>query len=64
MITYTTKHTVTRFSDTQGNTFKVTALYNPNEENDPWVTYYNESTLQEYSCRQEAFLARFHPLPE
>ena len=30
-------------------------------ENDPWVEYRNVETSQEYSCRTEAFLARFSP---
>lgn len=62
MITFTTKKEVTRFSSSDGKIFKVIAKYNPNEENDPWVSYINEQTKQEYSCRMEAFLARFHPV--
>lgn len=41
--------------------FKIIAL--EIKENDPWVTYINTQTEQEYSCRQEAFLSRFSPLP-
>ena len=41
--------------------FLVLAVYNPNEEHDPWVQYINESTKQEYTCRAEAFEARFTP---
>lgn len=52
------------FTDGHGNTFKVVARYNPNEENDPWVKYFNIKTNQEYTCRLEAFLARFSPLPD
>jgi hypothetical protein len=59
MITATITKTITRFSDNKGTTFKVTALYSPNEEPDTWVSYYNEATGQEYTCRLEAFLARF-----
>ena len=62
MITYTSQKEVTRFLGNNGTTFKVIAKYNPNEENDPWVSYINESTKQEYSCRLEAFLARFSPI--
>jgi hypothetical protein len=64
MITFTPYKEVTRFSDNNGTTFRVTAKYNPNEENDPWVKYYNEKTMQEYSCRLEAFLARFSPITD
>ncbi len=52
------------YSNIDGTTFKVKAIYNKNDENDPWVEYFNTQTLQEYSCRQEAFLSRFRPLPE
>lgn len=64
MITQTTTTVLDLFSDNNGNTFKVIAQYCPNEENDPWVKYINESTSQEYTCRKEAFLARFSPLPK
>lgn len=32
-------------------------------DGDPWVEYKNASTGQMYSCRQEAFLARFSLKP-
>lgn len=41
--------------------FEITAL--PVIENDQWVEYFNENTKQTYSCRLEAFLARFNMLP-
>jgi len=56
--------TLNKFSDGNGNVFRVIATYNPHEENDPWVKYCNESTKQEYNCRLEAFLSRFMPLPD
>ena len=43
-------------------TFQVTAL--ELKDGNPWVTYINTQTLQEYSCRQEAFLSRFSLLPQ
>jgi hypothetical protein len=64
MITITRQQTIDRFSDSKGTIFKVIAKYNPNEENDPWVKYKNESSGQEYSCRLEAFLSRFSPLAD
>jgi len=64
MITRTYTKELTRFAGSNGSTFKVTAIYNPNEENDPWVEYYNEQTKQEYTCRQEAFLHRFAPIED
>lgn len=48
-----------RFTDGKRNYFKVINTYTLNEENDTWVSYINEKTSQEYSCRLEAFLARF-----
>jgi hypothetical protein len=49
------------FSDGKGCIFTVTSI--TLKDNDPWVTYINTQTKQEYSCRQEAFLLRFSPLP-
>jgi hypothetical protein len=43
-------------------TFQVTVL--ELKDGNPWVTYINTQTLQEYSCRQEAFLSRFSLLPQ
>ena len=63
MIIYTKTTVIDRFTDGKGNTFKVVAKYNPNEEPDTWVKYINESTTQEYTCRMEAFLSRFTPIP-
>ena len=42
-----------------GMIFEVTSTYCPNEESDPWVTFINVDTKQEYSCRKEAFEARY-----
>lgn len=42
--------------------FEISEL--PVLENDPWVKYFNIKTKQEYSCRLEAFLARFKPMPK
>lgn len=39
--------------------FKVLTVYVPNEDNDTWVEYEQESTKQRYSCRMEAFYSRF-----
>ena len=47
------------YEDSQGNEFVVVAVYNPNEEPDPWVRYENIQTEQEYTCRLEAFQSRF-----
>jgi len=41
--------------------FQITGL--PMKDNDQWVEYFNENTKATYSCRLEAFLARFHMLP-
>lgn len=50
------------YSSATGTQFKITVL--ELKEGDPWVTYINTQTLQEYSCRQEAFLSRFSLLPQ
>ena len=42
--------------------FTVLAVWNPNEENDPWVRYRNQDD-REYTCRLEAFTSRFSSLP-
>jgi hypothetical protein len=47
------------YEDVSGNEFVVLAVYNPNEEPDPWVRYENIQTEQEYTCRLEAFQSRF-----
>ena len=41
--------------------FTILAIWNPNEEHDPWVKYCNQDN-SEFSCRLEAFLHRFSPL--
>jgi hypothetical protein len=51
------------YGDAHGNEFVIMAVYNPNEETDPWVKYENIQTEQEYSCRLAAFESRFHLLP-
>jgi hypothetical protein len=42
--------------------FTIEAVWNPNEEQDPWVKYTRQDG-KEYTCRLEAFKARFTPLP-
>jgi hypothetical protein len=43
--------------------FTVLAVWNPNEENDPWVKYRNQDDT-EFTCRAEAFQKRFTQLPD
>jgi hypothetical protein len=50
------------YTDGRGNNFIINGL--ELKENDPWVSYTNSKTQQAYSCRQEAFLLRFVPLPQ
>jgi hypothetical protein len=50
------------YSAPGGNEFKIIGL--ELKDSDPWVSYINTKTEQEYSCRQEAFLSRFSPLPQ
>ena len=51
------------WSDGADRLFRVTAIWNPHEEPDAHVKYHNIATGQEYTCRLEAFLARFHERP-
>ena len=44
--------------------FRELARYNPNEEDDLWIEYENVDTKQIYTCRLEAFLARFRSMPD
>ncbi len=50
------------YSDGNGRVFTITGL--ELKDNDPWVSYINTQTQQAYTCRQEAFLSRFSPLPQ
>ncbi len=59
---YTTGEVVT--SDEGYIVSSVKGVYTKDDENDPWVDYVNVKTLQEYSCRQAAFLSRFSRLPD
>jgi hypothetical protein len=43
--------------------FAVLEVWNPNEENDPWIRYINKDD-KELTCRLEAFLSRFSKLPD
>lgn len=43
--------------------FTVLAVWNPNEEHDPWIRYRNQDD-SEFTCRLESFLTRFTRLPE
>jgi hypothetical protein len=43
--------------------FTILAIWNPNEESDPWVRYQRQDDT-EYTCRLEAFQTRFRRLPE
>jgi hypothetical protein len=57
----TTQQPITEWTSTQGARMRIIAEYNPNEESDPWVEFENIQTQQRYSCRKEAFLARYNP---
>jgi hypothetical protein len=47
-----------------GQEFELLAVWNPNEEQDPWVRYRDQQELREFTCRLEAFLSRFSPRPD
>jgi hypothetical protein len=42
--------------------FRVVAIWTPHDQQDPWVRYTGVDS-REYTCRLEAFCARFTPLP-
>ena len=52
----------TLYTSPDARTFEVIERYQRDE--DPWIRYRNQTTLQEYTCRLEAFLARFSPKAE
>lgn len=54
--------TPSRWLSSEHLEFTLIAIYNPNEEQDPWAQYKNTRTGQEYTCRLEAFEARFTPV--
>jgi len=50
------------YTTADSKVFVVEAIWNPNEETDPWVRYRSHEDMKEYTCRVEAFLSRFSPL--
>ena len=53
-----------RWSGTNGQEFELLAIWNPNEEPDPWARYRDILEDREYTCRLEAFESRFRPCPD
>lgn len=47
------------YAGSDSEEFEVKALFSQNEEPDTWISYASRRTHVEYSCRLEAFLARF-----
>jgi hypothetical protein len=53
------------WTDDTGRKFELLNVYSPREDiEDQWVEYQNRTTGDTYSCREEAFRARFRPLPD
>ncbi len=52
------------WSDSRSQEFELLAIWNPNEDADPWVRYRSISEDREYTCRLEAFESRFRPCPD
>jgi hypothetical protein len=52
------------WAGTTSQEFEVLAVWNPNEEPDPWVRYRDILEDREYTCRLEAFTSRFRPIPD
>jgi hypothetical protein len=61
MIYHTITKPVKEWQGPNGLVMELVAVFNPNEEDDPWVEFENVNTKQRYTCRQEAFLARYTP---
>ena len=52
------------WSTTQGHEFELLSVYTPFEEVDEWARYRDILNDNVYTCRLEAFLARFRPQPD
>jgi hypothetical protein len=52
------------WGDANGQEFELLAIWNPNEEQDPWARYRDILNDREYTCRLAAFQARFREQPE
>lgn len=59
-VTVTGPYVGQRYTTSDSRHFQITRLYEVS--NDPWVEYTN--TSQSYTCRLEAFLARFSPIAD
>jgi hypothetical protein len=49
------------YTGTNHKVFEILELYSQNDQ--PWVRYINLQTLEEYTCLQAAFSARFSLQP-
>ena len=47
------------YVSTQMDLFEVTSVFALPNEDEPWVEYMNSKTKTMYTCKQDAFLARF-----
>jgi hypothetical protein len=47
------------YTSPDNKTFEVIEQYD--QADDAWIRYKNQTTLEEYTCRLEAFLTRFSP---
>jgi hypothetical protein len=69
MTTFTTEDRIKAYQGSKwigsynGDEYTVLAVWNPNEEQDPWIKYVNQED-KEFTCRLEAFLTRFSRLPD
>ena len=52
------------WSNARGQEFELLAVWNPNEEPDPWARYRDILEDKEFTCRLEAFQSRFRPMPD
>lgn len=49
-----------QYTSTDSKLFEVTNVFVMNNEVEPWVEYMDLKSMQQYTCKQGAFLARFN----
>lgn len=58
------KHLNKYWASTDSREFELLSVYKPFEDNDEWARYRDIAKDQVYTARLEAFLQRFHPVPD
>jgi hypothetical protein len=58
------RHLNKYWSGTNSTEYELLSVYTPREDGDEWARYRDIALDREYTCRFEAFLARFRPQPD